>query len=123
MNERCKTCQCKEGKWDCHQKICPGVCTIWGNSHYKTFDGKLFDFLGNCAYILAKGSLSDVDTFEIEAESGLCENSGLSCFKSVTLKVGPAKRQELVVLTEHSPELPKKWNKNYCKKSRNLFIC
>ncbi|KAG1676891.1 SCO-spondin [Nymphon striatum] len=51
----CNNCICKKGLWSCEQKKCPGICTIWGASHYKTFDGKFYDFSGECDYVLAKG--------------------------------------------------------------------
>lgn len=30
------------------------VCSTWGNYHYRSFDGKTFDFSGTCPYTLAK---------------------------------------------------------------------
>lgn len=51
-----------------------GTCWAMGDPHYRTFDGKRYDFMGTCAYVIAKkcgdGSLP---AFEILA---LNENRG-----------------------------------------------
>lgn len=59
---------CIEGNWICTEKECPGECSAWGDSHYKTFDGKLYDYQGQCDYIFAKGSLTQDYTFDISIQ-------------------------------------------------------
>lgn len=31
-----------------------GVCQVWANSHYLTFDGQTYNFINNCSYYLVK---------------------------------------------------------------------
>ncbi|XP_069683352.1 hemocytin isoform X2 [Periplaneta americana] len=95
----CNTCKCKAGKWTCTQRVCAGICTAWGDSHYKTFDGRIYDFHGICDYVLVKGSLGNDDIFDISIQNVPCGSSGISCSKSITLRVGPPDRQELVTFT------------------------
>ena len=35
-----------------------GYCMTWGQHHYRTFDGKMFRFRGQCSYILAQDRLT-----------------------------------------------------------------
>ena len=44
-----------DGSWSCSDRSCPSTCSAWGDSHYSTFDGNMFDFHGSCDYVLAKG--------------------------------------------------------------------
>ncbi|XP_052079121.1 BMP-binding endothelial regulator protein-like [Mytilus californianus] len=65
---RCRMENCKNTLW-CpmgyklqyvKEECCPrcieveGVCTVYGDPHYRTFDGKIFNFQGPCKYLLAE---------------------------------------------------------------------
>ncbi|XP_058797462.1 hemocytin [Phymastichus coffea] len=86
--KECNSCKCTQGKWNCTDIRCPGVCSVWGDSHYKSFDDKLFDFQGACEYVLAKGRLNDDEAFDVTVRNVPCGTTGVTCSKSVTLTVG-----------------------------------
>ncbi|XP_011303247.1 hemocytin [Fopius arisanus] len=99
MQEECNTCRCERGNWKCSERICSGVCSAWGDSHYKTFDDRTYDFQGICDYVLVKSSLGGDDCFEISTQNVPCGTSGVACSKSVTLTVGNGNKQEKIILT------------------------
>ena len=84
---KCNTCTCKSGTWDCTNKICDATCEGWGDPHYKTFDGKHYNFMGDCRYYLVK----NID-ITIIVENRICGKSThknpLSCTKNIRVIVG-----------------------------------
>lgn len=45
---------CLNDQWSCVEKDCPGICSVEGGSHITTYDGKTYNFHGDCTYVLTK---------------------------------------------------------------------
>lgn len=79
---------CKSQQWDCEDKVCPSTCSAYGESHYKSFDGKEFQFQGECDYILAKSTVDNPDQFMITSSNVPCGSSGVTCTKAIDISIG-----------------------------------
>lgn len=45
---------CSGRKFVCTKNECDGICSIYGDGHYISFDDKRFEFTGQCEYLLAQ---------------------------------------------------------------------
>lgn len=63
--------------------IVNATCKVRGDPHYTTFDGKRFDFMGKCEYVLAKDNVNN--TFEVRQTNERCGNGEASCTKSLEI--------------------------------------
>ncbi|XP_071503197.1 mucin-5B-like [Diadema antillarum] len=109
QTDECHTCVCENSKWMCEESNCHGTCTAWGDPHYKTFDGKLFDFQGDCDYVMVTDSVSQasgIAFFHVVIGNIPCGSSGVSCTKSITFTIGTGSNQEKLSLVRGA-EVPK----------------
>ncbi|GCC22474.1 hypothetical protein chiPu_0000862 [Chiloscyllium punctatum] len=59
-------------------------CSVTGDMHFTTFDGRIFTFLGTCQYIFAKSHRSN--KFTVTLQNVPCgQNLDHSCIQSITL--------------------------------------
>ncbi|NXX19847.1 MUC2 protein, partial [Podargus strigoides] len=87
----CNTCTCQRGFWSCTTDVCYGTCIIYGSGHYITFDGKFYDFDGNCEYVATQdfcGDKNSSGSFSIITENVPCGTTGVTCSKAIKMFLG-----------------------------------
>ncbi|NWY15459.1 OTOG protein, partial [Aphelocoma coerulescens] len=82
--EECNNCTCIGGKWICTNLTCPAECSVSGDTHFMTFDGRKYTFQATCQYILAKSRTSGM--FTVSLQNAPCGwNQDGSCIQSISL--------------------------------------
>ncbi|KAL6474546.1 hypothetical protein MHYP_G00181070 [Metynnis hypsauchen] len=112
----CNTCTCSNGTWSCTQKDCPGTCTIYGDGHYITFDGRRYSFSGDCEYTLVQDYCSNTlnGSFRVITENIPCGTTGTTCSKSIKIFLGNkelllSEENIKVFIYDNSTEIPYKF--------------
>ncbi|KAK2536625.1 hypothetical protein Q9233_003040 [Columba guinea] len=94
-----KSCQ----TLDMECEPCLETCSVYGDGHYTTFDGKRFDFEGDCEYVLIQNYCGqqgvNQGTFRVITENIPCGTTGTTCSKSIKVFLG---NYELVLSDGHS---------------------
>ncbi|NWV30281.1 OTOG protein, partial [Origma solitaria] len=94
--EECNNCTCIGGKWICTNLTCPAECSVSGDTHFMTFDGRKYTFQATCQYILAKSRTSGM--FTISLQNAPCgQNQDGSCIQSVSLILKQDPKRQVTV--------------------------
>ncbi|XP_076012025.1 mucin-2-like [Genypterus blacodes] len=67
----------------CFRYECECVCSLWGGSHYKTFDGKSYDFQQDCSFYLVKEIIPKHKLTIILTINECSTSNDASCTKSL----------------------------------------
>ncbi|GAB6030548.1 hypothetical protein CHUAL_007413 [Chamberlinius hualienensis] len=118
IQEECNSCVCEGGIWNCEKKECPEICQAWGASHFKTFDGRSYEFHGDCDYTLAKGFSETYGKFIITLRNVLCGTSDLTCSKSVIFQIG----DEKITFSSERPWKTMSYGERFIMREIGLFI-
>ena len=62
------------------------TCMARGDPHYTTFDGRRYDFMGKCEYVLVRDHVNN--TFEVRQANEPCGNGVATCTRSLTVIFG-----------------------------------
>jgi len=62
-----------------------GVCTVFGDPHYRTYDGKFFSFQGPCKYLLSADCVGR--TFSIRVTNDARNTKHSAWTKTISLRV------------------------------------
>ncbi|NXK70907.1 FCGBP protein, partial [Sylvietta virens] len=81
-------CDMVNGQPECIQETF-STCSLAGGTHYRSFDGKTFDFMGTCTYTLTTICNPDptLPAFSVEVKKEEKESSKVSSIGSITIHV------------------------------------
>ncbi|XP_022108238.1 SCO-spondin-like [Acanthaster planci] len=85
-NNGCNKCTCKTGVAECTEKICAATCRGYGDPHYMTFDGRKYEFQGDCSYVFTSddcGKDGRTSVFSVVVENVPCGLGMVTCTKSI----------------------------------------
>lgn len=90
-----------------------GICTVFGDPHYRTFDGRIYNFQGACKYLLAEDEVSK--KFSVTVRNDARSSPWFTWTRMLTIFIGKTKiglHQKLTVKVNRKRiKLPYK-NKN-----------
>lgn len=76
-----------------HYLLCfAAECSVSGDTHFMTFDGRRYTFQATCQYILAKSRTSG--TFTVSLQNAPCGQVGLAAFLSCLYPEGSINQGE-----------------------------
>ncbi|KAI5630251.1 otogelin, partial [Silurus asotus] len=96
VSSPCHHCVCQHGSFQCEFRPCPSMCTVYGDRHYRTFDGLQFDYIGDCKVYLLK--ISANITMSVTAENVDCFENGVICRKKLLISIA----QSIIVFDNES---------------------
>ncbi|XP_077384324.1 IgGFc-binding protein [Festucalex cinctus] len=81
-------CSVRNGHGSCFSKT--KICSAWGDSYYRTFDGKPFVLLGNCNYTLVQTTCPGINAstpLQVNIARAYLNGATISSIHSVAIKI------------------------------------
>ena len=98
------------GTWNCEQNECAGLCRAYGDSHYTTFDGNNYQFVGVNTFTFVRSTETSPHNFQVSLENVGCGSMGGTCSKRVifSINIGDKVTENSVELIKGKPVVEKK---------------
>ncbi|XP_058622663.1 mucin-2-like isoform X1 [Onychostoma macrolepis] len=123
VQQDCNTCTCTNGMWTCTEKACYGTCTIYGEGHFRTFDGRRYSFHGDCEHTITHDycNSNPSPSFRLVTENIPCATTNSICSKSINLFFG---KYEMILSEEEDVKVVKSNGTEYRYKisSAGLYV-
>ncbi|KAI7792293.1 SCO-spondin [Triplophysa rosa] len=85
ITQKCNTCVCRAGQWECSGERCEAQCTVTGGMHITTFDQKRYDLQGGDCRFTAVEDFVD-KKLSVSISGGSCAGGGADgCLRELTV--------------------------------------
>ncbi|KAF4095523.1 hypothetical protein G5714_023126 [Onychostoma macrolepis] len=84
IRQRCNTCVCRAGQWECSGEKCEAQCAVIGAMHITTFDQKRYGLqAGDCRFTAVEDFVDKKLSVSISA--GPCAGGAAGCLREMTV--------------------------------------
>ncbi|KAJ8374864.1 hypothetical protein SKAU_G00054440 [Synaphobranchus kaupii] len=85
ITQRCNTCVCKAGQWECSKERCAAQCSLLGGMQVTTFDSKRYTLQGgDCGFTVVEDFVDS--KLLVTAQSGACMAGGRQgCLREISV--------------------------------------
>ncbi|RXN17958.1 SCO-spondin [Labeo rohita] len=86
IRQRCNTCVCRAGQWECSGEKCEAQCAVIGGMHITTFDQKRYGLqAGDCRFTAVEDFVDK--KLSVSISGGPCAGGAAGCLREMTVTV------------------------------------